>query len=490
MTETKSKIKYTQSDIEAVLEAKKSGLTIRQIVDLTGVNINKVKRICKSSGALLSPEERQAQAFKGKLAKNPNAMADMRKKLTPEVRQKQSVSINATLAANKSKYHEIFSANAKSIWENLRSDSDTYDAFIAKRNKATRQAKLGLTEDEFNVKMDRIKVAVELKQGSVSGMARQEGMDVNTVGREFHKRGWGDLLDGDVSQPEKDLLAWIKSFWPNDDIIENSRTLFNDSTKEIDIFIPSKGFCIEFNGLYWHSSKAPGWYYGKEMAKYKLCLSKKYSLFMIFEDEWADPVKQNILKSMIKHRLGVSDAIKIRASKLSLVKLTKNSDFKPFFEANHLDGHANSSYAYALVDSDNKIISCMSFRTSYDGRLEIARFATDTGYIVYGNASKILSMIKETIITFSDNRFSSGKVYEKMGFTEITKDSGPNYYYTDFKQRIKRQQCMKNNNETHRGYTEAQQAAAGLFSEAIFGKKIPLYRIEGAGTRKWIKEVK
>ena len=125
MTEIKSKIKYSESDIEAVLVAKRSGLTIQQIVDLTGVNVNKVKRICKANNALLSPEARQTQAFKGKLAKNPNAMADMRKKLTPEVRQKQSVSINATLAANKDKYHDIFSANAKSIWQNLHSDSET-----------------------------------------------------------------------------------------------------------------------------------------------------------------------------------------------------------------------------------------------------------------------------------------------------------------------------------------------------------------------------
>lgn len=492
---SKMKTKYTEDDIQAVIAAKKSGFTITEIEEITGVNRNKIKEICRNHNTLLSPNERQNHAFKAKLDKNPNAMTDMRKFLTPEVRRRQSISINRTIEDNKDKYHKIFSDNSIKIWQELKSDPIKYLEYIEKRTAAFREARLGMTMEEYENKINNIKMMVKLKKGSVCGLARLEGLDPNTICREFHKRGWGYLVDGGISLPEKEVLAWIKEIWiDHEDIIENSQTLFDNTRREIDIFIKSKKFCIEFNGLFWHSSKAPGWYYGKEVEKYNLCVSSGYTMFMIYEDEWRDPKKRDIVKSMISHRLGVTSSIKLRASSLNLIRLNKNIEYKDFFEFNHLDGHTNSSYAYALVDNENKIISAMSFRRSYSGQLEIARFATDIRYIVHGNASKLLSQIKETLITYSDNRFSSGDVYKKMGFIEITKSLGPNYYYTDFTQRIKRQYCVKRD-LTKEGLdlgltTEAKQAAAGLFSEKIFGSRIPLYRIEGAGTKKWIKEFK
>jgi hypothetical protein len=78
-----------------------------------------------------------------------------------------------------------------------------------------------------------------------------------------------------------------------------------------------------------------------------------------------------------------------------LVKLSRNNDFKSFFDRNHIDGHVNSSFAYALMYKKN-IVSCMSFRKSlHDKEWEISRFATDYNFIVHGNASRLINRFEK-----------------------------------------------------------------------------------------------
>ena len=70
--------------------------------------------------------------------------------------------------------------------------------------------------------------------------------------------------------------------------------------------------------------------------------------------------------------------------------------------------------------------------------LEISRLATKINTIVSGGASRLLSRVfeyaslngYEGILTYSDNRFGDGLVYEKSGFTFIG-ETGINYFYTN-----------------------------------------------------------
>ena len=485
---SEAKTKYSELDFQKVLELKAAGCTIRDIETKTGVNINKIKEICKERGALLDPSARQEHALKGKLDKDPEALVKMRQCITQESRDQQSVTIRRTFSDNKGHYHEIFSNNSKNIWSELRSDPDNYREYIEKRTVACREGKLGITLPEFDALIEKIKTRYENKEGSVCGLAVSEGLDANTVSREFHKRGWSDLVDGGVSTPEKEVLSFVKEILPGVEIIENSRSLL-DGKVELDIFIPSKKFAIEYNGLYYHSEACSSWKSRKEQKKYEMCQDRDYRLFIIFADEWENPQKRELVKVMIRHRLGMSVAKKIRAGDLNLVRLQDGSEFSKFFDRNHLDGHAQAVYAYALVDGGGKIYSAMSFRKTPSDDWEIARFATDYDYLVYGAASKLLSQFRGKLITFSDNRFSSGATYRKLGFSEVQRESSLNYYYTDFKQRIKRQHCRKLHNLSPEDMalydTEAKQAAAGFFSVKLFGYPRPLYRIEGAGTKKW-----
>ena len=81
--------------------------------------------------------------------------------------------------------------------------------------------------------------------------------------------------------------------------------------KEIDLIIPQLKIAIEYNGLYFHTEdrgKNSTYHLNKTLA----CKQFGYKLIHIFEDEWM--VNKELVKSKLKHILGVSDGIKIGAS--------------------------------------------------------------------------------------------------------------------------------------------------------------------------------
>lgn len=63
--------KYTDEQIANVIALKKAGKLNSQIVQESGVNINKVKEIVKENGLFVPKDEVQSRAYKAKLAKNP-----------------------------------------------------------------------------------------------------------------------------------------------------------------------------------------------------------------------------------------------------------------------------------------------------------------------------------------------------------------------------------------------------------------------------------
>ena len=290
-----------------------------------------------------------------------------------------------------------------------------------------------------------------------------------------------------VSKPQEEILSYIRSIY-NDKININDRTELDG--KEIDIFMPKLNFGIEFDGLYWHSEKCKSNAKSENKKKIQIIQQKNINILMIYEDEWSNPIKKELIKSMIKHRLGLFGK-KIRASNLEIKKLTKNNEFKDFFENYHLDGHVNASFSYGLFLND-ELISCMSFRKSFTDKCwEIARFATKSDYRVHGNAGKIIKQFKkdyqDKLITFSNNRLSLGNTYKNLGFKEITQTTDPSYYYTDFKTRLWRFKCKRINDPVilSKYPTEKDQAEGGVFSQKHLGHSKPLYKIYDYGHKKW-----
>lgn len=204
---------------------------------------------------------------------------------------------------------------------------------------------------------------------------------------------------------------------------------------ELDIFVPQKKLAIEFNGLYYHNENAGkgSWYHDNKTIK---CQQLGITLLHVFEDEWL--YKQEIIKSMIKHRLGVTSQ-KIDARKC-LVKKMSTEERKLFFDSNHIDGDSRAKQSYCLKHN-GVIVAAISFKKSiqknYKNSIEIVRACSILNTSVRGWFSKLIKHIKchaeklnfDKIISFVDTRYQH-KTNRLKEWKFIT-DTIPKFWWTE-----------------------------------------------------------
>ena len=212
---------------------------------------------------------------------------------------------------------------------------------------------------------------------------------------------------------------------------------------ELDLFVPDKNFAIEYNGIMYHSfgkskhSKFNTFMNEREdknkhLVKTELCESKGVQLFHIFENEWLNPVKREIWKSMILSKLGKSS--RIFARKCS-VKEISHKESSEFLELNHIQGNVNAKIKIGLF-KDNELVQVMTIskpRMSKKYQYEIIRIASILGTVIVGGVSKMLRYFErlykpKSIVSYANRRWSMGNVYEKLGF-RLDHISMPNYFY-------------------------------------------------------------
>lgn len=208
---------------------------------------------------------------------------------------------------------------------------------------------------------------------------------------------------------------------------------------EVDIFIPSANFAIEYDGLYWHQEKYKGKKYHRE--KTQSCAEKGVQLFHIFSDEWED--NPTIIKSMLLHRLNKTPE-KAFARKCHIKKVSLEEK-RSFFNNMHIAGDTRSCIAFGLY-LQGELVACVSLRKPFVKKhgnvIEIARFATRLNLTVVGGFSKIFKHIKkwsiesgyDGILTYADLRFGTGGVYTRTGF-EFIGETPIDYFYSDGKVR-------------------------------------------------------
>ena len=243
-----------------------------------------------------------------------------------------------------------------------------------------------------------------------------------------------------MSTSENEVLEYCQSLSSN--VESNSRKII--SPLELDIYIPDHNLAIEYDGLYWHSSEYKDKYY--HLNKTDLCQEKSIQLFHIFENEWLDTNKQIIWKSIIKNKLGQSERIYARKTKVATVSSVERKDF---LNMNHLQGNCVSSVNLGLYLED-ELVSLMTFgKSRYNKNVdwELLRFCNKRDHSVVGGASKLLKAFRRenvgSIISYADKRRSTGGLYKALGF-ELSHESPPNYFYfmngsTKLESRIKYQ---------------------------------------------------
>jgi hypothetical protein len=233
------------------------------------------------------------------------------------------------------------------------------------------------------------------------------------------------------SAGEKELTDFIKQ---KGIVVFQNYTGILGNRKEVDIYIPEKNIAIEYNGLFWHSEQLleqNGQHKHKDFFKYKDITAAGTTLITVYEDEWKN--KQDIVKSRIAALLGVSKKIGARTC---IIKEISSKQANDFLNKNHIQGSGRSNKRYGLFHN-NQLITVMTFSKQNISRKihgwELDRFCHKQGYTVIGGASKLFSYFctteePEQVISYSDNRWGNGVVYERLGM--VKQSIGvPNYWY-------------------------------------------------------------
>lgn len=251
------------------------------------------------------------------------------------------------------------------------------------------------------------------------------GVDDTTVYERLKKFNI-EILKGS-SAGERSLASFIISLVGDDNVIIGDRTVLDG--KEIDILIPSMGIGIEYNGLFWHSSKFVDRNY--HLDKLKLANSKGIRLLHVFEDEWEYQKLQ--VQTKIMSILGKDCREKVFARKTEFCEVP-HSDAKEFLLDNHIQGNARATYRFGLK-YNGELVACMLFVKRSEYEYELNRYATSK--LVVGGFGKLVTRARDilksfgvkSIVSFADKRWSNGDLYIKTGWVKSEKDLYPDYQY-------------------------------------------------------------
>lgn len=269
------------------------------------------------------------------------------------------------------------------------------------------------------------------------------------------------------------------------------KLVFNDrqtiTPLELDIYIPSCKFAIEFNGNYWHSE---AWLSSQEarhkhIYKTTKCREKDIVLFHIFEHQWINRKFQVL--NFIKSALNTNNC-KIAARKCEI----NYDNAHRFIEDNHIQGDSYHVLKYFNLVYENEIVASMTAsrhhrQNSNKNTVVLSRLCFKDNITVQGGASKLFKYFMEwakkkgysEIISWSDNCWTTGNIYKVLGF-RLDREYPPDYFYWDVKGHcyVSKQSQQKKKVGCPEGITEREWCM-----------KRGLYRVWNCGRKKWIFKI-
>lgn len=218
------------------------------------------------------------------------------------------------------------------------------------------------------------------------------------------------------------------------------------SGEELDFLDISHKTAIEFNGSYWHSEINKDKYYHQR--KTIECSKANVRLIHIFEYEWTDTRKKDILKSLIS----TDNKQTVMARKCD-IQYVENAEAKEFLNKYHLQGYVSADVTLACI-YNNEIIGIMSFgkpRFNEQYQYELIRLCWKNDVAVVGGIQRLFSRFvndyKPTnIITYCDSSKFTGDSYINIGFIPLKEYiTEPNYVWVseDKKTVLSRYQTQK-----------------------------------------------
>lgn len=276
----------------------------------------------------------------------------------------------------------------------------------------------------------------------------------------------------------EDELSVILDNW-NIEYKQHQRGILQGK-QELDFLLPEYNLAIEMCGLYWHSHEI------KKDSKYHLSKwiaanNAGISLITIFEDEWIHS-KESVLRA-IKHKIMLSE--KGVFARKCIIKYISTVTAKTFLDEYHLQKSINGTHIGAFYN--DILIAVMTFgnptRQQTKG-IELKRFVTN-GKSHSGLASKMFSFYIKTnnpelIVSFSDNRWFDGKIYQTLGFS-CDGILPPDYYYVRNTNRYHKSRFRKS--AIQKKFPEIYDPS---LTESQMMAKTPYNKIYDCGKIRWI----
>lgn len=212
---------------------------------------------------------------------------------------------------------------------------------------------------------------------------------------------------------------------------------------------------------------------------------KEGQTFVAFEHEWRDrqkQVKAYLLGAMGKYerRINARDCqIKINPDKTMV---------REFLDDWHIQGatfYDNAVVLYSNAGPFKELLGVMTFgrhqRQGHENVAVLNRLCWKGGVSIIGGAKRLLHHGRKLyppdkrVVTWSDNRWSIGGVYERMGF-KLEIEYGPDYFYVNNKNEVASKQS-KQKRHLNAGPNETEEVAA---------KRLGWNRVYDCGKKKWV----
>lgn len=282
----------------------------------------------------------------------------------------------------------------------------------------------------------------------------------NTISKNLLAGKYDNIVRSRRSAGENELRDWLLSI--NLVVQQGNRSVL--SGKEIDLYLPEHKLGIEYNGLFWHSDSdsANGISNDYHYKKYEQAKSCGVRLLTIWDKEWEE--NKDVVKSYILSVLNIFEK-KIFARNCTF-KIIDNNIANEFCDRHHFQGKTiGIKHSFCLLHND-EVVSVITFGYHHrknTNELVLSRYCVKSGYCIIGGAEKLfVNSVKElnvdSIISWSDNRISYGRVYEKLGF-ELDAKLKADYFYIKSdgrtiipKQSMQKKKCGCPDNMTEREY--------------------------------------
>lgn len=235
----------------------------------------------------------------------------------------------------------------------------------------------------------------------------------------------------------------------------------------VDVYVALKRVGFEYHGLYYHHELSPSPrgpdYHARKLREAR---AEKIRLVQIFEDEWR--MRRVAVEEIILASLGIFGR-RFGARQCEVRGLSKD-EARVFMRDLHLQGASRRTVVAQGLFFQGELVGAASLARHHrqTGDLVLDRLCFARGTQVIGGASRLLKTLEkdakelgaQRLVTWSDNRWSEGGVYQRMGFQREA-ELPPDYQYVRVanpKERLSKQSQKKSSVQCPEGLTEHEWA--------------------------------